>query len=343
MKKNLKKDLLRLKLLLASSLVAFDMTALKVNAKGPVYNPTMVSDGTCSYYDQLYATLNSMPAYLRDLLTPYTIYVVGDPNYIENLYETGGATVSGITDPTYREIYVESYAGLNGVDNSNYAKVTLVHELGHVFDYSNGMVSTSGEFSGIYSSEVGSFKGTSFFNYNCYGNNGIVSGSMEYFCTAYACYLLSPNELKNSCPNTYNYIQTVEYNYCVNSGYAVAEPTPTVTEQPVTTTGEETKKENTTEQSNSTDFSSSSKPSATIDGKEKEEKKKDFNETYKVNISYEDYLEFVKERIYVNDAILEYFKEETGVDFFDGLKDVYPKRELSPLEIVGQHSNKISH
>lgn len=86
------------------------------------------------------------------------------------------------------------------LDNRSKAKSSVLHEMGHIMDYQLGWVSKSDEFTSIYNSEVEIFKSI----WNTDSQN--TSNSTEYLGESFLVYITNPNLLKDSCPETYNFL-----------------------------------------------------------------------------------------------------------------------------------------
>jgi len=223
------------KTIAALSLVSliFNSEVLYADAgyKTDLSNAVMIDDGTGEFYDELDELLWSLPEYVQDTITPFTITIVGDDAYIEHRYEQYRySSVVGLTDFDTFEIFVESYiddsyADTLGGHYSNYeyskrfSQTILLHEIGHVMDNAFGMASYNKDFGNIYYAEVYDFMDSEFFYTYEVGDKGGVYNSEEYFCTAYACYILRPDLLLETCPQTYDYIREQERAYLNTYGY----------------------------------------------------------------------------------------------------------------------------
>lgn len=87
------------------------------------------------------------------------------------------------------------------------ARNTLLHELGHYFDaLCNSGLSGSYDFNQIYFSEVDNFLNTTQYNVDNQRIYTNVSNPIEYFACAYSCYISYPDDLRNWCPKTFEYI-----------------------------------------------------------------------------------------------------------------------------------------
>jgi len=87
-------------------------------------------------------------------------------------------------------------------DTANIKEVVL-HEFGHYTDENNGWISGTDEFLRIFKSEKESFSEN-------IDNRGYYTGSeVEYFAECYSLYMNGPELLKESCPETYSFIENL--------------------------------------------------------------------------------------------------------------------------------------
>ena len=91
----------------------------------------------------------------------------------------------------------------------NYAKCTLIHELGHAFDYKSGRLSYKSDFKKIYKKEKNKFKNTSYYRYPMGKIQSNINNAQEYFASAFTVYVRSPKDLKKYCPKTYKYFEKI--------------------------------------------------------------------------------------------------------------------------------------
>lgn len=188
---------------------------------------SITTEGEPLYYDDLYTSLTNLPKGIKNYLSLNNLNVVilDDINGAEAIYEDiTGLKFKGITgfvDVDSSTIYVESSKDANyykkfndinkeyDVDTFNYLVIndTLIHELGHFFDLAYDFkLSKSLEFGEIYYAEVNSFINTTEFKVDNLGVGENIRSANEYFATAYASYIKYPEELKELCPRTYEYI-----------------------------------------------------------------------------------------------------------------------------------------
>ena len=84
------------------------------------------------------------------------------------------------------------------------AAATL-HEFGHYFDFLNGWISAGDLFLPIYEAERHGFKN------HITGEEHFTSNAAEYFAEAFACFIDSPDALKEHCPETYNFFEFLHF------------------------------------------------------------------------------------------------------------------------------------
>ena len=228
------KDLRRLKASVMLSILLLtsnNARAYATNGNGELpFNIT--TDGNPMYYEELYNSLNDLPEGIKLYLSQenLNVLVLDEVDDAEYFYKKAhGYSFDGIIGflwPRRNTIYVES-ANVNYYDKNpdisldydkeefNYMIVrdTLIHELGHFFDYKEGFkLSESDEFKNIYDLESKKYMETTHYKVDNLGVYLNIDSSLEYFATAYACYIKYPEELKEKCPQTYEYID----NYMVN-------------------------------------------------------------------------------------------------------------------------------
>lgn len=92
------------------------------------------------------------------------------------------------------------------IDARDSAKDAIIHEVGHAFDTTQGMLSSSSEFDEIFEEERDSFCNVWSTNVN---NTNTVS---EYFAEAFQAVIVDPALIQTNCPRTYTYITN-----CINN------------------------------------------------------------------------------------------------------------------------------
>ena len=102
------------------------------------------------------------------------------------------------------------YSKLSGKNLSiNYAKSTLIHELGHAFDYDSGKLSAKNEFKEVYKLEKNKFTKSAYYKYPMGKIKANVSNAQEYFASTFDAYVRNPKDLKKYCPKTYVYFRKI--------------------------------------------------------------------------------------------------------------------------------------
>jgi len=86
---------------------------------------------------------------------------------------------------------------------TNNLKEVALHEFGHYTDENNGWISGTGEFLGIFESEKGSFS-------EKIDSRGYNTGNeVEYFAECFSLYMNGSEIFKESCPETYKFIENM--------------------------------------------------------------------------------------------------------------------------------------
>ena len=137
------------------------------------------------------------------------------PERIRTSLEKDGVTITVEDSDDFSKEYdidikVYGLSVNNGKEHHVYidpnAPKTVIHEIGHQIDRkqaSDGIwLSDTKEFKAIWRSEWMKIKKI------LSTNEANIDDTTEYFADAYFCYVLSPEELKQVCPATYEYIRT---------------------------------------------------------------------------------------------------------------------------------------
>lgn len=181
------------------------------------------------YYDTIIETFNNFPEGLLELLVNenYRFTFIGKERYLEDnilsdYMPSFSGYAKGFCSMWIKHVYVESFPRSNKtmgqIKNSKYAKgysndeinrlfvaTTLTHELCHAVDYSLNNISYQYEFQMIYKREKQNYKNTihyKFINHNIEAN---ISTPAEYFAESSTAYLFYPENLKENCPETYEF------------------------------------------------------------------------------------------------------------------------------------------
>ena len=237
-------DIRKLKatLLLAASLLGLPKDNVYALDNENIYDIELIDKPI--YGDRLIELLNSFSDGIKNYLISNNLKVVlidnsfGADMMFKKLYGYSLISISGFTYdlPDSTTIYVEAskHPGFYEKnhdsskslteDEFNYilAKDTLLHELGHFFDASmNFELSNSQEFNQIFNSEAKNYQKTTQYNVDNLKIYANISTPVEYFASAYSCYISYPDSLKENCPLTYNYIynfmQLIEKEYAPNN------------------------------------------------------------------------------------------------------------------------------
>jgi len=100
-------------------------------------------------------------------------------------------SIAAITDYSSRQIWI---------DNRDVCASSILHESGHVIDYTLGNPSRSSEFAEIHAAEVETFANIRNTHKNHYDT------SLEYFAEAFEMSLINPNSMQSHCPRTYEFV-----------------------------------------------------------------------------------------------------------------------------------------
>lgn len=149
--------------------------------------------------DEKFATmveneLNSIPANLRAkfIKDGWHIYVTNE-NLAKLYYGDEYAIVYGST--FYDKGLILMYGNSTAI-----AKATI-HEFGHWFDDELGTISETYTFNKIYKAEKNAFESVFY--------RGIQLDNREYFAEAFYFYIKNPTQLKNTAPQTYNFMVNI--------------------------------------------------------------------------------------------------------------------------------------
>lgn len=134
------------------------------------------------------------------------------PKHVVQTLYTNGATID-IMPNTIREIVRNltgwdagwNYHGVtfynsHGQSNHIFTSVKggrniFIHEMGHLYDYFKGMLSSTDEFVALYQAEKGIFTGL------------YASSSVEFFAETFRMYITEPSTLSSKAPKTYTYMK----------------------------------------------------------------------------------------------------------------------------------------
>lgn len=96
-------------------------------------------------------------------------------------------------------VYAISFGKNIYIDTNYYNKNVVVHEMCHVYDYSNGWLSDSDDFQNLYKSE----------NSNVSVSEGNKQNAYEFFASSGEMFFNNPEKLKNLSYLTYSYFNEI--------------------------------------------------------------------------------------------------------------------------------------
>lgn len=167
------------------------------------------------YKTELKKEYNKIPASARQILDDSNIKIT---IYGYNRYRNYAGIFNGdVYLESYNVSWLRSFYRRRGVYSSlsnknlsiNYAKSTMIHELGHAIDYNSGRISLSKEFKKIYKAEKKKFMKTSYYKYPMAKIKENINSPQEYFASSFDAYVRSPKDLKKHCPKTYAYFKKI--------------------------------------------------------------------------------------------------------------------------------------
>ena len=169
------------------------------------------------YKSELISEYNKIPSKARDLYESNNLEIIV---YGYNYYSKYAGLFDGkVHIESYKQNWLKSFYNRKGIFKSksvkylsiNYAKMALIHELGHAYDYNNGWISKDSEFSNIYKSERIKFTKTKYYKTTMAKVKANISNNQEYFASSFSLFVRNPNDLKKYCPKTYNYFMEELY------------------------------------------------------------------------------------------------------------------------------------
>ena len=163
------------------------------------------------YKTELRTEYNKIPQKARDLYDEKDLKII---IYGYNYYPSyAGLFNRNVNIESYQISWLKSFYKHRGVKTNlstkklsiNYAKCTLIHELGHAYDFNNGWISKQSEFKNIYKKEKNKFTKTAYYKYPMGKIKDNINNVQEYFASSFTVYVRSPKDLKKNCPKTYAY------------------------------------------------------------------------------------------------------------------------------------------
>ena len=167
------------------------------------------------YKTELVKEYNKIPKKAREVFDDANLNITV---YGYNHYKNWAGLYNGnVYIESYSISWLKSFYRRRGVKTNlstknlsiNYAKCTLIHELGHAFDYNGGRFSFTDEFKKIYKAEKKKFTKTKYYKYPMGKIKENISNPQEYFASSFTVYVRSPKDLKKQCPKTYAYLKKV--------------------------------------------------------------------------------------------------------------------------------------
>ena len=165
------------------------------------------------YKTELKEEYNKIPQKARDVYSDNDLKIT---IYGYNYYPYYAGLFNGdVNIESYKVSWLKSFYKKRGVKTSlsskklsiNYAKCTLIHELGHAYDFNEGWLSKKKSFIKIYKAEKNKFKKTNYYKYPMGKLKDNINNAQEYFASSFTVYVRSRNDLKKHCPKTYNYFE----------------------------------------------------------------------------------------------------------------------------------------
>lgn len=176
--------------------------------EAPAYINSSYLSPNKAYGDIFVEVIGVSDEYVNEVLSNYYLA----PEAVRNNFEEFGGVLS-ITnenlgakffgDLDMNIVAVTNYKGSTGECSINIgikdAKAVL-HELGHFLDYYTGYTSDTDSYKATWGSELEAFKS---FHFTAEAN---INTPHEYFAESFQVYVESPDELKEKCPQSYDYI-----------------------------------------------------------------------------------------------------------------------------------------
>ncbi len=165
------------------------------------------------YKTQLVNEYNKIPEKARKVYDDNNLKII---IYGYNYYPRYAALFNGnVNVESYQISWLKSFYKRRGVKTNlsvknlsiNYAKCSLIHELGHAYDYNNDWLSKKSNFKKIYKKEMNKFNKTNYYKYHMGKVISNINNVQEYLASSFTVYVRSPKDLKKNCPKTYNYFE----------------------------------------------------------------------------------------------------------------------------------------
>ena len=187
------------------------------------------------YQDYLLEALNELPTPVLQFLSlrKSKVVILNDEKGAENKYseifkQSPPNSIMGFADRDLRSVFVEGgnhdgyykkyAASSQGFTEEEFNKIIvkskLYHEIGHLLDSYTFYKSQLDEFSNVFKEEMNNFMKTREFLIASFRVKENINTSLEYFASAFSCYMSYPEDLKECCPKTYafmeEYVKSIE-------------------------------------------------------------------------------------------------------------------------------------
>ena len=169
------------------------------------------------YKNELVSEYNKIPTKAKNIYEKNNLEIkIYGYNYYPNY---AGLFDGNVKIESYKQNWLKSFYRKRGVYKNKsvkslsvgYARMALIHELGHAYDYNNDWLSKNSDFLKIYKKEKNKFKWTYYYRYPMARIKANISNSTEYFASTFSAFVRKPNDLKKYCPLTYNYFMDELY------------------------------------------------------------------------------------------------------------------------------------
>lgn len=188
----MKRKALTLLLAIVLGYGSFDVLAAHLPAQLGYVTEGGVSEELCAYMDTYMAAI---PPDAARLLVDGGCRIVLTSEDIATRFGFDHDTIAGVTVESARTIFISA--------SKTRIRRALLHEVGHALGILLGDPDAGAEFQRIYAAERETFDQQEKIDDHC------VSTAHEYFAEAYRHYVLYPDILRKSAPQTYAYFQAL--------------------------------------------------------------------------------------------------------------------------------------
>ncbi len=148
-----------------------------------------LEDGSSvKWADKVYEKLELLPKKMIDTLNDNGWMIILTPRDLEEVYDSGVVNTVGLTIYYHSRIYLQN--------NEFSIDYCTIHEIGHALDFINNFISNDKEWKMIYEDEA---KDSGFDSY-------FTSSSSEYFSEMFQAYFLTPEQMQENAPLSYEYM-----------------------------------------------------------------------------------------------------------------------------------------